>query len=308
MTKIIKENIENVFCKMPHVIEYVYNFFGEGDVVAYIVLDNYNRLNFVFRQGDKCIYLKETKEKNMVSYQFILDDNNNFMTLGYPNFDISYVDNNLVFWEENGNKQLSVDFMKISEDGQGLVSFKQYDRKSDIHLEIQCEQGYRVYNGRKRIYRYNLDKIMNLFVDKNCSKKDPLESGLTINKDYYTRYEFDFDMEGYQEQKNKDLLLGKEFNDKRKVVRYYKVKYIKKDGELVTLFPIGKDFLESEIIDKIKSLGFRDYIPDEILDTFNGDNEIFNDVLEISRQMKDIELKNNNDLKLVLQFVKDNKD
>lgn len=302
MPKIIMCDNINVLTELPHILKYASEQFQDMDIVSYAVLDDEKRINFILRHNSECIYLKN-EDKCIKFYHFSI--NENYLLDGFVagKYDI-YNRNPVLMINRENLSQLVLDVVKREEPSDegydGIISFRQYNPENDISLEMQYQQMIRTVNGRHPIYECNLNNLDYVFIDKNASRNKPLTFGPVINREYFARFDLSYDSVGYQRQKIKEILLNGTFEDKRNIVKYYTIKLITPRGNYITLFPFGNSYEKDDIIEIIRKYGFETSVPEELLSAYNGNNSIFNEILELTKQISEVELNNRNDMKLLL--------
>lgn len=311
MIKLINGNCEEVLSELGNIVNYAYERLGTTDITAYAALNDEKNLNLILRANNQCIYLVNDGEK-LISYYFTMNDENELDCYLTNDYEVYVREDSLVFVDRENANQLSVNLIKREtsdpEGFDGFVSYVQYNTDSDLHVEMQIPHMFRTVNNMPHIYTYNLNKIESIFIDKKFSKKKPMKFGIPINKEYFTRFELDFDTIGYSEQKYKDILLKGSFDDGRSVVKYYRIKLIDLDGNYVTFFPLGIDYTEEEILNRVAGYGFSKTVPDSIIEIYNGNDSIFEEIKEICSQIKQVEDKKVVDYKLIMQIIPDNKE
>lgn len=290
---------EETLKKVPNVIELLYNIFGAKTIGLFAVVVD-NELGFIGRDGSNCVYI----HKDGYNF-FALNQDEELCALRKDGFEI-FFDGDIFFVDENKIEQ-RVDLYSLSEPDQddydGFVSYKQYNSENDTLCEIRYQHMYREIDGRPIIYGYHTQVIDCLYIDENYTKKSrPKRGFLPKSSKYYTKVEFDDGMVGHTVSLIRDYGLM-EFLEKgsyqlekeRKLVRYAKTQLIDFEGNFRDFWPLGEQLKTEELLELIKSYGFRTELPWQLIEIYNGRDNFVNTLNEIVRQMKEIskEMKEN---------------
>lgn len=286
ITNIDSETLQEI----PNVIELLYEIFGPKTIALFAVVVN-NELGFIGRDGGNCVYIHKDGYNN-----FTLDQNENLGALRKDGLEIFFGDD-IYFVDENKIEQY-VDLCSMSEPDQdeydGYVSYKQYNSANDTLCEMRFQHMYREIDGKPIIYGYHTKKIDCLYIDEDYTKMPrPTKGILPKRAKYYTKVEFDDDMIGYKMSVLREHGLA-EFLEKgpyklekdRKLVRYAKTQLIDLDGNYRDFWPLGEQLKTEELLELIKSYGFRTELPYQLIDIYNGRDNLVNTIQEIVEQMK----------------------
>lgn len=281
--------------KIPNVIELLYEIFGAKTVALFAVVVN-DELGFIGRDGGNCVYIHKDGYNN-----FTLDQNEDLGALRKDGLEIFFGDD-IYFVDENKIEQ-HVDLYSLSEPDQddydGFVSYKQYNPANDTLCEMRFQHMYREIDGKPIIYGYHTEKIDCLYIDKEYTKKPrPTKGVLPKRAKYYTKVEFDDDMIGYKMSVIREhglinfLEKGPYVLEKdRKLVRYAKTQLIDFDGNYRDFWPLGEQLKTEELLEMIKSYGFRTELPWQLIEIYNGRDNLVNTIQEIVKQMKEVSKK-----------------
>lgn len=283
---ISEETLQNI----PHIFERLYKLFGTKTIALLAVVVD-NEIGFIGRDGGNCVYITKNG-----CYPFTINLEEDLYYLEKDNFKL-YFDNGLCIIDENNIEQ-HISLEKLdepdNEEYDGTVSYRQYNPANDTLCEIRYQHMYREIDGRPIIYGYHTRKVDYLFIDEDYTKKGKIEKGVLPSRSkYYSRVEFDDDTLGYKLAGIREYGLL-EFLEKgpynlqmgREVVRYSKVKYIDDEGNYHDFWPLNEQIKNEDLEEMIKSYGFRTEIPWQLIEMYNGRDNILNTILEIVKQMK----------------------
>ncbi len=194
----------------------------------------------------------------------------------------AYVNNN------NGNVE-EFDYKTLDEDDKdgynGYAVYIQYNNETDTRLMMIYQHMY--HNG-KRVYKYHLKNPSHVIIDKNIVKEKGQKKERLVRKDF----KYSVDPVAYTIATMKDngvlrtLTEGAiNINNGADFSRYYHI-IRETANEIRISFPFGTQYSIEEINNYIKSLGFNTYVPDEIVDFYNGDNREFREIYMIADYFK----------------------
>lgn len=306
----IVELDEELLQKVPHVIELLYEIYGAKTIGLFAVLVN-GDLGFVGRDGANCVFIHKEGYNN-----FTLDMNENLGALRKGEYEIFFGDD--LYFVDGKKREHHVDLYALSEPDQdeydGCVSYKQYNPDNDTLCEMRFQHMYREIDGRPIIYSFHTRTIDCLYIDEEYTKKPRPKKGILPKRaKYYTKIELDDDMVGYKWAVIKDYGLSEflekgpyELQIERCIVRYTKTQFIGSDGNYHDIWPLGEQLKPADIENLITSYDFNTSIPIELLEIYNGRDELVNVINEIVEQMKPIskEAKKENYEKFALLTLK----
>lgn len=283
---------EQILKSVPHVIELLYEIYGPKTIGLFAVVVD-NELGFVGRDGGDCVYI----HKNGFN-QFSLTQEEELGAIRKDDLEIFFGDD--VYFVNGDKIEQHVELYALDEpdtdDYDGCVSYKQYNPHNDTLCEIRYQHMYREIGGRPIIYGYHTQKIDCLYIDEEYTKKPRPKKGLLPKRaKYYTKVEFDSDMVGYKLTGIREYglfdFLEKgpyELQMENNLIRYAKTQLIDADGNFRDFWPLGEQLKPEEIKDLIKSYGFKTVLPGDLIDIYNGRDEIVNTIMEIVKQMKEV--------------------
>lgn len=286
----IVECTEDILKSVPNVIELLYEIYGAKTIGLFAVVVD-NELGFIGRDGANCVYIHKNGYNN-----FTLNENEELAAVKKGEYNIYFGSD--VYFEDAKKIEHTVNLYSLDELDQdeynGCVSYKQYNPESDTLCEIRYQHMYRELDGKPIIYSYHTSKIDSLYIDENYIKMPTPKKGLLPKRcKYYSRLEFEDDMVGYKWAMIKDyglenFLNGNFYNlqKERNVIRYIKTLLIDADGNYRDFWPLGEQLTRDDINTLIASYGFNTSVPNEILNIYNGYDELINNLFEIVLQMK----------------------
>ena len=283
---------EETLKKVPNVIELLYEIFGAKTIGLFAVVVD-NELGFIGRDGGNCVYIHKDGYNH-----FTLNQDEELGALRKDGLEIFFGED--IYYVDENKIEQHVDLYSLSEPDQddydGCVSYKQYNPQNDTLCEMRYQHMYREMDGRPIIYGYHTQKIDCLYIDEDYTKKSrPKKGFLPKRAKYYTKVEFDDDMVGYKMTLIRDYGLM-EFLEKgpyqlekeRKLVRYAKTQLIDFEGNFRDFWPLGEQLKTEELLELIKSYGFKTELPWQLIEIYNGRDNFVNTLLEIVRQMKEV--------------------
>lgn len=283
---------EETLQKVPHVIELLYEIFGEKTIGLFAVLVD-NELGFVGRDGGNCVYI----HKNGYNH-FTLKENEEIGAIRKGKLEM-YFGDDVYFVDENKIEQ-HLELCSFAEpdpdDYDGCVSYTQYNPKNDTSCEIRYQHMYREIGGRPIIYSFHTQKIDCLYINEEYTKKSKPRRGILPKRaKYYTKVEFDDREIGYKITGIREYGLMNflergpyELQMESNVIRYAKTQFIDSEGNYRDIWPLGEQLKTEEIIDLIGSYGFHTSIPEELIEIYNGRDDLINAILEIVQGMKEV--------------------
>ena len=312
MVQIVKID-EEIIHNIPNVLELLYEIYGPKTIGLFAVVVD-NELGFVARSGENCVYIHKNGYNN-----FTLNESEELGAVRVDDFEVFFGDE-LYFVDSNNIEQhlvLSALDEKDVDDYDGCVSYKQYNPNNDTLCEMRFQHMYREIDDRPIIYGYHTKKIDCLYIDEEYTKKGYPKKGILPRRSkYYTKVEFGDDMVGYKMTLIRDYGLI-EFLKKgsygldvgRNIVRYAKTQFIDLEGNFRDFWPFGEQLNTDSILQMIKDYGFRTELPWQLIEIYNGRNELINTILEIVKQMKviskEVKEKNESDNVAILSLKND---
>ena len=283
---------EETLQQVPHVIELLYEIFGAKTIGLFAVLVD-NKLGFVGRDGGNCVYIHKDGYNH-----FTLKENEEIGAIRKGKLEM-YFGDDVYFVDENKIEQ-HLELCSFSEpdadDYDGCVSYMQYNPKNDTCCEIRYQHMYREINGRPIIYSFHTKKIDCLYINEDYTKKGKPKKGILPKRaKYYTKVEFDDREIGYKITGIREYGLMEflekgpyELQMESNAVRYAKTQLIDLDGNYRDFWPLGEQLKTDEIMALIKSYGFNVEVPEELIEIYNGRDDLINSILEIVERMKEI--------------------
>lgn len=291
MVQIVNIDAE-ILQKVPHVIELLYEIFGAKTIGIFAVVVN-NELGFIGRDNGNCVYIHKDGYNH-----FTLKENEEIGAIRKGELEI-YFGDDIYFVDKNKIEQhlelYAFDYPD-ADDYDGCVSYTQYNPKNDTCCEIRYQHMYREMNGRPIIYSYHTKTIDCIYINEEYTKKPRPKKGILPKRaKYYTKVEFDDREVGYRITGIREYGLM-EFLEKgpygldmeSKVIRYAKTQLIDGDGNYKDFWPFGEQLKEDEIINLIGSYDFHTKLPEELIEIYNGRDELVNNILKIVEEMKKV--------------------
>lgn len=283
---------EETLKKVPNVIELLYEIFGAKTIGLFAVVVD-NELGFIGRDGGNCVYIHKDGYNH-----FTLNQDEELGALRKDGLEIFFGED--IYYVDENKIEQHVDLYSLSEPDQddydGCVSYKQYNPENDTLCEMRYQHMYREMDGRPIIYGYHTQKIDCLYIDEDYTKKPrPKKGFLPKRAKYYTKVEFDDDMVGYKMTLIRDYGLMEflekgpyQLEKKRRLVRYAKTQLIDLEGNFRDFWPLGEQLKTEELLELIKSYGFKTELPWQLIEIYNGRDNFVNTLQEIVRQMKEV--------------------
>ena len=277
MAKIINLT-PDILEKSPHAIRLFYHLFGEKKVDVYAFQDDKD-VALLGVSDNNCLYVDKEGSTNF------LVEGNKLASIRVGNYTAFFGDMPYVI-DEKGI-EYSLELRPLStpdiDDYDGYVSFLQYNPDNDCLCEIDYQQMYRLMGGIPRIYSFHTKKIDEVYIDEDYTKKGSQRisrKNRILNKKahYFSRVEFESDMLGYKISKIKEIgLINFLQNNDYTLDRDTSLKYIKafgvtKDGAVIDAGLFAREYTQQEVKDLIASYGFKNELPEKLIDIFNGDN------------------------------------
>lgn len=312
MAKIIRCTDEVVEL-IPNIMNHVYEYFGEKELIIYAVLDD-NEISFIVCDNYNCIYIK--KEYNTYSitpFKLKEDKSIGMIKLGDNSF--FYSDEGIIYMVDKTKREHMVGTKALSHediDGyDGFVYYVQYNPENDTMCDIRYQQMYRTVDGKPHIYSFHTKTIDVLSIDEQYSQKGADKQGfLTGTSKYFTKYEFNSEEIGYTLSAIKDygvleVLLNGAYNLQKsnKVVRYVKTSYVQKDGNYFDLWPFARQLNPEQLQELIKQYGFEIAIPSQLLDFYNDDIPIVRELQKLVSEIHELDKSDDNRKCLRMQLV-----
>lgn len=190
--------------------------------------------------------------------------------------------------QHTGNVEEFAFFGRDEDDKDGYNAFAvytQYNDEKDIKLAMTYQH---MFFKHRRVYKYHLNNPALLTIERYFL------NGTKSKKEQYVKKNFKFDEDPvfYKLATMKDQGFFKTLSEgalrlnlNADFSRYYKVmRETPKDFKIA--FPFGSQYTIEDVNEYIKSLGFNTYVPDEVVDFYNGDNTDFQEVLSTARLLK----------------------
>lgn len=286
IVSITEEMLQNI----PHVIELLYEIYGAKTIGLFAVVVD-DELGFVGRDGGNCVFIHKDGYNH-----FTIKENEEIGAIRKGKLEI-YFGDDVYFVDENKLEQ-HLELYSLSEPDQddydGCVSYTQYNPKNDTCCEIRYQHMYREMNERPIIYSYHTEKIDCLYINEEYTKKPRPKKGILPKRaKYYTKVEFDdrelgYRITGIREYGLIDFLEKGpyELQMESNVIRYAKTQLIDGDGNYRDFWPLGEQLKTEEIIELISSYGFNTKLPEELIEIYNGRDDLVNTILRIVEEMK----------------------
>ena len=309
--EIIRCDNEDMVRKVPNISSKLEKYFGDLDILLFVCINDENKIGFVGRRGNYCLYLDDQRQ-----LPFGIKENNkiNFYNKGdYNVFPYGYeeVDGDQPCCRSKDGIMHSVISypMEFDEYCNGAISYFQYSKDLDVLCEIRYRHFYNEKDGKSPIYGYYQNKkIESVYIDKEYSKNDISKRGfMTKNNHHYELISFSDGMIGYKmiaisEYGLYDVLMNGSYNLLKDdtVNRYIKTFYVTEEGRpLEMMWPFCKFIKEEDILKEIESYGFGVKVPELLIDLYNGKDK---DVILIEDLIKlmDKVIKENDNTKFML--------
>lgn len=281
---------EETLQSVPHVIELLYEIFGAKTIGLFAVVVD-NQLGFVGRDGGNCVYIHKDGYNH-----FTLKENEEIGAIRKGKLEM-YFGDDIYFVDENKIEQhLELcSFAEPDPDGyDGCVSYTQYNPSNDTCCEIRYQHMYREIGGRPIIYSFHTKKVDCLYINEEyTSKPKPKRGILPKRAKYYTKVEFDDREIGYKITGIREYGLMEflekgpyELQMESNVIRYAKTQFIDSEGNYKDFWPLGEQLKTEEIVELIKSYGFYVELPEELIEIYNGRDNLINTIMAIVEEMK----------------------
>lgn len=221
----------------------------------------------------------------------VMDENYNLDYASLDEFNFSLKDGHLMTWDSSVYE--TIDFYKkedsVGDDYDSSIIYIQINSLTGEELVMAYEWNDRgAYN---RLYTYSLQEPYSIaFLQNKKLQKYVLvkaEQGLLA---YDVMTIKDYGMTEFL--KNGTYSLNRE----KEISRYYKVKGTLKNGKPIILYPFSKQYDALEMKTMIKDKGFKEEIPEYLIDFYNGNYEECEEYKEVISAIKG--LKNTMRLKL----------
>lgn len=295
----VSYNSDDLLKKLKPVFPYV-----EKDFQAIFPFVEYGNVFFIALYADKGLYLKVVNGK-VIKFEFYFDDMYNLKMLVGENFQISYDD---IFTYIDGDIAHCLSVFPTEFDYvhkcNGRVNYEQVNLQTKEVLSIQYPHMYR--EDSSTIYRYHLDNILYMFLD--LKKSAHCGSFVGRKNIYYCNMEFESETFGDHINRVKtygliDFLNGKSYYLQKEPRVYSRIRYIAKDGDYYSLWPFSRSLTASELKALMRERGFCDSIPDDVLKLYNGEDEVFRNINDFLKMLKNqFGKKDNDDLGFKLIF------
>ena len=299
---IIKADV-NYLKKVPNIMKFLEEYYGYNETFMMYMVSFGESLGFVTRKGKDYLYIKNNDTLEMIA--FTLNENFDLLCLKKDGYIIDFnsdgTDENgiqsYLFFEANGYEDI--------QGYDGIAVYSQYDPSKDIKCELQYPHMVRdPINNVFPIYEMHTKKFRSVYIDADYEKKGEVDVGFIRKKcAYYNRYIIQSGTPAYRFiSLRENWLTKKSYDYPDTIERFCKTKFIFPSGDVITSYPLGELFDESEIISEIEEKGFKSEIPSLVMKGYNkGDSDI-NEILELSKQIKEIEKMNDEEMKLILRL------
>lgn len=213
----------------------------------------------------------------------VMDENYNLDYASLDEFNFSLKDGHLMTWDSPVYE--TIDFYKkedsVGDDYDSSIIYIQINSLTGEELVMAYEWNDRgAYN---RLYTSSLKEPYSLaFLQNKKLKKYVLvkaEQGLLA---YDVMTIKDYGMTEFL--KNGSYSLNKE----KEIGRYYKVKGSLKNGKPIILYPFSKQYDALEMKTMIKDKGFKEEVPEYLIDFYNGNYEECEEYKEVINAIKDL--------------------
>ena len=311
MVEIVKFNMDNQE-QFRNILKFVRDNYGYGKaVIVYCVYIN-GRFGFVKNNGG-FFKLVLNNSNGLQIYDFVLNSDYEVKSVHKDGYEVDYLDDgNISYTSSNGNiSYLYYDNNELPnyDEYDGKVFFEQYNPSRDLKCDIAFPYMKHIYdkNGIMPIYERQLGDFKEVYIDEKFSQNggDPV-GYVNRNHHYFNRFttnkgKIDHEIvllksKGLIDYIKSSFIQG----DEGSLDRFCTAKYITKSRLMFSFFPYTSIYTEEQLCDYIKSLGFEINIPEFILNAYNGYDSIISGIHEIAKEIKKVELINNEQLKLVL--------
>lgn len=305
MVRLVKINIDKVV-GLPNIIQFIQEYYGfDKNVDVYLTNDGNNN-GMITRVGDECVYL--VGDDKFTTYKFYLNSNNDLVTILKDGYQIDFDEFGPIFKKDNisSNMFFAYDEECDLEGYDGRVIFNQYDESKDLNCELQFPHMYRgsVDGKNPPVYDMHLRSFRTCYLDSSYMRKGEVESGFIrrgceyFNKFVVEKGDLDYSIICFKE----GLVLDEQ---PRELIRYCKTKYISLSGDYITGFPFCKIFTEQDVRRYVEKLGFGVEIPELILNIYNGNDNVVNDIIDLVSQIKKVEEEKDDCMRMTLELHKD---
>ncbi len=298
MAKIIRCSDEVVEL-IPNIMNHVYEYFGDKELIVYAVLDDKD-IGFIVCDNYNCIYIKkEYSNYSITPFQLKEDKSIGMIRIGDDSF--FHSDEGLIYMVDKDKKEHMIGAKKLTcedTDGyDGFVYYVQYNPENDTLCDIRYQQMYREIDGKPHIYSFHTKKMDVVAIDEQYSKYGADKQGLLPKTSkYFTKYEFNSEELGYTLSAIKDyglvnVITNGSYNLQKsdKSIYYVKTAYVAKDGNYLDLWPFARQLKPEELEQLIHSYGFNHTIPNTLMDFFNGDIPIVCELNSLVSEMVELE-------------------
>lgn len=313
--------------KIPNIMGHIYEYFKEKPLVVYAALDDNKQIGFIAKDFDNGIYLKTaSRDYDIIPFRlnedgtlgvFKIGDNTIFkdsLEIQKAKLMEKKDSTNDVFMIDGQGIQYCLGIRKLDNedvDGyNGMVFLLQYNPQTDVLCDIKYQQMYYENGGKNFIYDSHTNIINVLSIEENYCKCQKRRGFLGPNIKYYTKYEFGNGMLGYVLSTIKDYGFVKtmrngsyDLQKSDRIVRYVKSAYLCKDGSYCDLWPFAMQKTTDEINKVIEEYGFKNQIPDILMNVYNDYDQVSCELHDLIEQIKNIELGEDNEMSVHLQLV-----
>lgn len=311
MTKLIEigmETLENV----PSILCFIRDVYGYGHPIMLYAVDGDNK-GFIIRNGNQCTYIIDRQTLDLV--EFTLNDDNSLNSILKDDYLISYNSDDItVYTDINNNIEMTLLYDKYEENDlegyDGTVVFTQYRLSADKRCEIHYPHMYRknVKTGDAQIYPFNLRELQAIFIDNEYGEKGANAHGLIRRgSKYFHRItvcngDIDYDIIALREYGLENFLKNTSYSllKSDKVNRYCTIKLLLPSDVACTFFPLCKMYEEEDIKQYLINETFLTEVPQFVIDEYNGEDSLVNDIKEISLQIATIEKNKEENKRLTL--------
>ena len=296
----ISELSEEEIPKYTPIFMCVGELFGDYEGVYFKLL--IDAKEYILQRRDDLFVLFQVDEEQAVSYEmFTVDEEYNITSAGFDDFEMHTVSGDRVIQKRDSNNIESLIFIK-RKDGEdvdgydGTVGYVQYNQEKDVRLMLIFQQ---MYNSQEKVYAYHIDKPpFQILIEKGLGAKQR-GSLVPVRTRRYMRGDYDVRDHPYLYNiaviKDYGLM---EFLDKgayslqkdNQIIRYYRMLAKTSEGYAVTAFPFGKQYKFEDFLPEFEEYGFKDKVPNYLIELHNDDNRDLNRYEAVATFMKEIEM------------------
>ena len=307
---IIRCDNEEMVSKVPNISDKLENHFKSDSVVLFVCLDDNNKLCFVGRSGNECLYIDDSRTipfgiRNNTKLNYYYKDGYNL----FPDHFEGIEDAGVCCQDSKGVMHTVMSYPMKFDDFEGAFSYFQYLEKEDIMCEIRYRHFFRDDVENSPIYEYYKNRKMeSVYIDKEYSKHMDFKKGFIPRSfHHYELMSCESNMLGYNmiaisEYGLLNVIAKGSYNLLREQTanRYVKSIYItEKDTSIEMIWPFCKFNKEEDIVREIEDLGFGREVPSVLLGLYNGTDKD-KEMLEELIQLMDKVIKEEDDTKLML--------